>query len=118
MELTSAAAWLEFLGLVHGDLRPANLLLDGNDDLKLADFDCVGNIGSKSQGSAPPWARLVGDEARLLSLYTLTRGLQPYEDKKYGPEVVQLLQNMDFSELVGDQLECITHRCWMGASIQ
>lgn len=33
MELTGAIAWLETLGLVHGDLRPPNILLDDRDHL-------------------------------------------------------------------------------------
>lgn len=63
MELTAAAAWLKSLGLVHVDLWPANLLLNCKDHLKLADFNCADAIGTKSRGSAPPWARLLGDEA-------------------------------------------------------
>jgi serine/threonine protein kinase len=54
MELTSAVAWLETLGLVHGNLRPPNILLDNKDHLKLADFDCVDKIRSASKGNAPP----------------------------------------------------------------
>lgn len=131
LELTGAAAWLESLGLVHGDLRPANLLLDCNDHLKLADFDCADIIGSRSQGSAPPWARLRGDEAGSERgtwgengarteqfaigsiLYTLTRGFQPYEDQELGPEAVQRLQRMDFPGLADDRLDAIIHRCWI-----
>ncbi len=130
MELTSAAAWLESLGLVHGDLRPANLLLDCNDHLKLADFDCADKIGTRSPGSAPPWARLLGDEAGCERgtwgengarteqfaigsiVYTLTRGFQPYEEQDLGRGVVQRLQSMDFPKLSGEQLDAITHRCW------
>lgn len=132
MELTGAVAWLESLGWVHGDLRPANLLLDSADHLKLADFDCVGKIGSPSHGNAPPWARLQGHEAGTENgtwgtngprteqfpigsiLYTLTRGFQPCEYEESGPNVVQRLQDMDFPELAGDQLDGIIHRCWTG----
>lgn len=60
-ELCAAVAWLEALGLVHADLRPPNVLLDGRDHLKLADFDCAARVGERSRGNAPPWARLYPD---------------------------------------------------------
>jgi serine/threonine protein kinase len=133
MELTGAVAWLETLGLVHGDLRPPNILLDDRDHLKLADFDCVDKIGSVSKGNAPPWARLRGDEAGPLKgtwgengaqteqfaigsiLYTLTRGFQPYEDQDCGHAIVQHLQDRNFPDLANSHLDGIIHRCWFGA---
>jgi serine/threonine protein kinase len=133
MEMTGASAWLETLGLVHGDLRPPNLLLDDKDHLKLADFDCVARIGSASKGNAPPWARLRGDEAGPLKgtwgengaqteqfsigsiLYTLTRGFQPYEDRDCDRAIVDHLQNKNFPELTDHCLDAIILRCWLGA---
>lgn len=130
MEMTAAAAWLESLGFVHGDLRPANLLLDADDHLKLADFDSVDKIGTKSPGSAPPWARLQGDEAGSQSgtwgengarteqfaigsiIYTCTRGFQPYEPENLGRMAVKRLRNMDFPELGDAPLDAIIYRCW------
>ncbi len=61
-ELCRAVLWLECLGYVHGDLRPSNLLLDG-DSLKLGDFDCAQKVGEPSEGNGPPWARVLGDDA-------------------------------------------------------
>jgi serine/threonine protein kinase len=102
MELSDAAAWLESLGLAHGDIRPPNLLLDGEDYLKLADFDCFAEIGTPADGSAPPWARVLGPEAGSEDgtfgvyrarteqfaigsvLYYMTRGYEPYEDEDFG----------------------------------
>ena len=102
MELSDAAAWLESLGLLHGDIRPPNLPLDGEYHLKLADFDCVAEIGTSADGSAPPWARVLGPEARSEDgtfgvygarmeqfaigsvLYYMTRGYEPYEDEDFG----------------------------------
>lgn len=63
MVLCSAAAWLESLGYVHGDIRPSNLLPDENDHPKLADFDCATQIGEPCARAAPPWARILGSEA-------------------------------------------------------
>ena len=53
-ELSAAAAWLETLQLVHGDLCPPNMLLDAEDHLKLVDFDCAAPVGDPSLGDAPP----------------------------------------------------------------
>lgn len=38
-QLGSAIAWLEELGYIHGDLRPANILLDHAENVKVGDFD-------------------------------------------------------------------------------
>ncbi len=44
LQLTSAVAWLKRLELVHGDLRPANIL-DANDNVQLGDFDTTTKPG-------------------------------------------------------------------------
>jgi atypical protein kinase C zeta type len=130
MELSRAIAWLESLGLVHGDLRPANILLDPKDHLKLVDFDSIAEIGSKHLGNSPPWSRQLGPEAGRHQgtyglygatseqftfgsiLYTLTRGFEPYEDKRKA--AVALLRRMEFPELSGTQLDRVINRCWRG----
>jgi serine/threonine protein kinase len=130
MDLCGAVAWIESLGLVHGDLRPDNLLIDGVDHLKLVDFDCAGKIGTESRGSPPPWARLLGQEAGIKKgtwgingpqteqfaigsiIYTITRGHEPYEDQERGPDIVRRLQNMDFPELGDSCLDTIIDQCW------
>lgn len=53
-QIISAAAWLESLGFVHGDLTPRNLLLDRRDNIKLTDFGESVRIGEWSQCGAPP----------------------------------------------------------------
>ncbi|KAL4769065.1 hypothetical protein BDW60DRAFT_219232 [Aspergillus nidulans var. acristatus] len=95
MELCSAAAWLESLGCVDGDIRPRTLLLDAEDHLKPTDFDGVASIGEPYVGAAFPWARLLGPEAGSEDgtfgmrgarteqfaigsvIYTMTRGFEP-----------------------------------------
>lgn len=131
MELSAAIAWLESLGLVHGDLRPTNILLDDTDCLKLADFDCIAAIGSRNLGNAPPWARIQGAEAGPQRgtfgtygatseqftfgsiLYNLTRGFELYEDIE-GNAAVRLLALMKFPDLSDVGLDRITDRCWRG----
>ncbi|KAM5457436.1 putative protein kinase C [Microsporum audouinii] len=132
MELSHAAAWLENLGYVHADIRPPNLLLDGDDRLKLIDFDCAAKIGSPSDGSAPPWARILGveagDDAGSFGLYgarteqfaigsviyLMTRGYEPYENEDPGLNIVDLFRRMEFPSLGNDPLDRIIDQCWKG----
>ncbi|KAJ6784539.1 hypothetical protein PWT90_06757 [Aphanocladium album] len=129
-ELARAIAWLESLGLVHGDLRPANILLDRDDHIKLADFDSVATMGSMNPGNCAPWARLRGCDggeqagsfglydawseqfAFASILYNLTTGTELYEEK--GPEVLDLLRDLIFPELEETPLNLLTLRCWKG----
>ncbi|UNI18581.1 hypothetical protein JDV02_004839 [Purpureocillium takamizusanense] len=132
MEMAGAMAWLESMGYVHGDLRPANMLIDDTDHVKLADFDSVCRIGSPCPGSAPPWARVLGDEAGPDKgtfgtngprteqfafgsiLYTITRGLEPYEDERDSVKVLDWLQDMVFPSLGESGTDGIIGRCWRG----
>lgn len=118
-ELSSALAWLESIGLVQGDLRPPNLLLDGEDHMKLVDFDSCAKFGDLDPGLPPPWSsphhRRYGAETEQYGfgsiLYNVTHGLEPYEDK--GPEAVELFRTEVFPELMSDsQLDMLTLRCW------
>ncbi|KAJ6441547.1 branched-chain amino acid aminotransferase [Purpureocillium lavendulum] len=132
IEIARAVAWLESIGYVHGDLRPANMLIDDTDHIKLADFDSVCRIGSICLGSAPPWARVQGTEAgqdkgtfgthgprteqfALGSiLYTITRGFEPYEEERDSAQVLTWLQNMVFPSLGETEIDGIVGRCWRG----
>ncbi|KAF2452532.1 serine/threonine protein kinase [Lineolata rhizophorae] len=135
MELSSGAAWLESLGLAHADLRPPNLLLDGQDHLKIADFDCVEAIGTLASGGAPPWARFCGPEggdesgtfgkngARVEQfsigsiLYFMSRGYEPYDDGAMwprGPEIVDLMMDMQFPPIGEMDVDMTIQRCWRG----
>ncbi len=136
MELSNAAAWLESLGYVHTDIRPPNLLLDSQDHLKLSDFDCVAEIGTRADGAAAPWARLLGPEAGSEGgtwgrngagyeqfaigsiLYCMTRGFEPYEDEDFtdvdSAIVVHRMQHMISPSLDDGHLDRIIERCWKG----
>ncbi|QKX59204.1 uncharacterized protein TRUGW13939_06336 [Talaromyces rugulosus] len=132
-ELCGAVSWLESLQYVHGDLRPPNLLLDGQEHLKLADFDRVARIGTDANAEAPPWERVLGPEAgdergsfgkygprteqfAIGSvLYCLTRSYEPYEmDTFEDPaEVVGIMQRMEYPPLSDDDyLDGIIGKCW------
>ncbi|KAI0096182.1 kinase domain-containing protein [Hypoxylon sp. NC0597] len=134
--LCRAVVWLETLGYVHGDLRPSNLLLDGNSHLKLGDFDCAQKVGEPYKGNGVPWARVLGDDAEKLggqrgsfgitgprteqfaigsNLYCMVYGFEPYEDTDIqGPVIVNLFQEMKFPKLNQSFLNSIIDRCWRG----
>ncbi len=140
-DLSHGVAFLESLGLAHGDLRPENILLDRN-RLKLADFDCTAKIGSEFEACLAPYGRILGSEGgldegtagnlgprteqfALGSLYYLINyGFEVYGDhcfggdpsgKEHGPVVLNLLQNMIFPELNGEpMMDCIIRKCWHG----
>ena len=137
-ELTNAITWLEALGYVHGDIRPPNLLLDGNDHLKVIDFDNTIEAGSVFDGCQPPYARVLGDEAAESEsrgtfgyhgprteqfaigsvFYYMTRGYEPYDDEWYGENhgkiVVSLLQEKKFPRIFENDKDTIIHKCWHG----
>lgn len=138
-DLAQAVAFLESLNLIHGDIRPENILLD-RDQLKLSDFDWVAETGTAFEGGPPPYARLLNsnetglgrtggfglsgprtEQFALGSIYYLINyGFEVYEDrcladdpKEHGPEMVTLLQKMEFPKLDGDtMIDSIIHSCW------
>lgn len=92
MQLTSGTAWLEHLGFVHGDLRPANSLVDAKENLHVADFDAVVRPGEElvvTRGVfckmnavfEPPPASAATDQFSLGSCtYSIRFGHWPWHD--------------------------------------
>ncbi len=137
--LSGAAAWLESLGLAHGDIRPPNILLDTQDHLKLADFDNTMAIGTEVEVGTAPYAGVLGDEAgarrgtfgflgprtELFAVgsvfYYMIRGYEPYDDEWYGddhgPVTVDMLQRMEFPQTdTREKKDFIIRQCWHGES--
>ncbi|KAJ5359468.1 protein kinase [Penicillium cataractarum] len=137
-DLAQAVAFLESLNLAHGDLRPENILING-DQLKLSDFDCTAEIGTDFEACIPPYGRmlnsdeetqrewgsgLLGPRTEQFALgsifYFINYGFAVYGDtrltedpNKHGCKVVELLQNMQFPNLNGDPLlDDIINKCW------
>ncbi|KAI0097274.1 kinase-like protein [Nemania sp. FL0031] len=133
-ELCAAVAWLDTLGIVHGDLRPTNILLDDKDHMKLTDFDCVQKVGTPFLGICAPWARIrpesgergygvCGPEIVQFAVgsivYYMTRGFEPYEVPGQSSEdplkVLDLWEQKIFPPVrENDPLDHIIQECWMG----
>ncbi|KAF5018074.1 hypothetical protein F66182_9973 [Fusarium sp. NRRL 66182] len=61
-QLSSALSWLEKLGLVHGDLRPANIFLTADGDegnVQLGDFDAAVEKGNQLLVASEPFCRVL-----------------------------------------------------------
>lgn len=56
--LAQAVAFVEFLNLAHWDLRPENILLNGN-QLKLSDFGCTAEIETGFEARMAPYGRIL-----------------------------------------------------------
>lgn len=53
-EILNAVSWLEQMGILHGDVRPPNILIDREGHVKLCDFDNACSFGQYLQvGNAP-----------------------------------------------------------------
>lgn len=135
-ELSAAAAWLEEIGLAHGDIRPSNVLFDSDDHVKLSDFDRSIKVGEHLDSGTEPFARLLDEEggqdrgtygkagprteqfALGSVIYSLVRGYDPYEDKwfgkDHGPILIDKFQKMKFPPLSGSTLDIVIQKCWYG----
>jgi serine/threonine protein kinase len=135
-ELSSATAWLEEIGLAHGDIRPPNMLLDSQNHVKLGDFDRSVKAGECLDSGTEPFARLLGEEggrdcgsygkagprteqfALGSVIYSLTRGYDPFEDRwfgrDHGPILIEMFQKKKFPPLTGSNLDTIIQQCWGG----
>ncbi|RYP12512.1 hypothetical protein DL766_009951 [Monosporascus sp. MC13-8B] len=94
-----AVAWLEHLGFVHGDLRPANILLDTNEDIQLGDFDTTVKPGKElvvaseafckmNEDFEPPLAGPVSEQFSLAScIYTIRFGHWPWHNLDPGVRI-------------------------------
>lgn len=131
-QLCLAAAGLERIGLVHGDIRSGNMLLDANWNLILSDLDRGMKVGDNIAVLTEPFGRLLGKQdgggtygkagARTETFaigsvyYTLLRGHEPYETEDWGRDrfvtLCEKFQNKEFPPLTGAAEDAIIHKCW------
>ena len=57
-QLIGAVAFLEQLGLIHGDLRPANILINKDDHVKLTDFGDTVTPGERLRSATPGFSQV------------------------------------------------------------
>lgn len=128
-QLSSALAWLEHLGLVHGDLRPANILLTSGGDkgsIQLGDFDSTVKCGDSLLAASEPFCRLlenyklptgspITEQFALGScIYTIRFQHVPWHDID-APTRVRKLMRGEFPDPSNDSLFGeITSQCWLG----
>jgi serine/threonine protein kinase len=128
--IASAISYLETLNLAHGDLCPANILLDVEDHTKLADFDqtsqfgtvrhCVGGPFCHSQLSIlvekeRDWDHhdaCSGQFAFRSVLYTVDRGHEPHEFEGPGPEREERWTAMEYPALTDSAIDRVVGKCW------
>ncbi|MCJ1254185.1 hypothetical protein MMC24_001999 [Lignoscripta atroalba] len=54
-EIVNAVSWLEQLGILHGDVRPPNILISHEGHVKLCDFDNTCSLGQYIQVANVPY---------------------------------------------------------------
>ncbi|KAG6059147.1 hypothetical protein E4U32_004208 [Claviceps aff. humidiphila group G2b] len=125
-QIASALSWIEGLGFVHGDLRPANILLTANENIRLVDFDTSVKIGEKLEAVSEPFARLnkgrkiphAGPITEQFSLgsciYTIRFGHIPLHGLD-PPDRIKKLMNNEFPSTENDvEFGDVTLSCWQG----
>ena len=125
-QVASAMEWLERLGYAHGDLRPANILLDAGEMIKVGDFDSTVRIGEQLLVTTAPFCKLGTDyEAPLAGavseqyavgscIYNIRTGHEPFHDFD-GPVMVRKLMNNEFPPTSSDHiLGDVVQQCWLG----
>jgi serine/threonine protein kinase len=122
-QLVSAEAYLEELGYVHGDLRPANILLTNQDHLKLCDFDATVRPGEQLRTATPGFSQVsdlktfqpciasCGTEQLAIGscIFTIRTGTEPLQDAV--DQVQRFFQN-DFPSTNGIGFSEVIQNCW------
>jgi serine/threonine protein kinase len=122
-QLVSAEAYLEELGYVHGDLRPANILLTNQDHLKLCDFDASVRPGERLLTASPGFSQvsdlktyqpcIASCSTEQLAIgsciFTIGTGTEPLED---AVDQVRRFYYNDFPSTNGMIFGEVIRNCW------
>ncbi|KAM0433468.1 hypothetical protein ACHAPT_004348 [Fusarium lateritium] len=125
-QLSSALSWLEHLGFAHGDLRPANIFLSSEEDIRLGDFDCTVRIGEPLKAGGGSYGKLLEKyvfpdaspmtERYLLGscIFTIQFGHEPWHEIDEPQKIRKLIRN-EFPDTSADQVFGeIVQKCWHG----
>lgn len=125
-QLSSALSWLEHLGFAHGDLRPANIFLGPEEDIRLGDFDCTVRIGELLKAGGGSFGKLLEnydfpnassmtEQYSLGScIFTIQFGHEPWHDIDGPQQILKLIRN-EFPDASGDEVFGeIIQKCWHG----
>lgn len=124
-QIVSAAAWLENLGLAHGDTRPDNILLDERANIKLIDFDCTVKYGDALIVATTLFAKLdenlntllAGAESETFAIgsciYNIHFGYPPLPELE-DRELDKKWSTHEYPPTGDDELSVIIRKCWNG----
>lgn len=122
-QLVSAEVYLEGLGYVHGDLRPANILLTDEDHVKLCDFDATVRPGERLRAATPGFSQVSdlqtfrpciassGSEQLAIGscIFAIATGTEPLQDAV--DQVKRFFQN-SFPSTHGVIFDEVIQNCW------
>lgn len=126
-QIAEGLAYIHSRGLIHCDLRPANVLVTESQDVVLTDFGSSMLDGVKvsdimnhhryrpADFEEPNYFITVKDDLFAFGTlaYYLTTGKEPYEEKA-NEEIIELYANGIFPLVSGLEMGRIMLKCWMG----
>lgn len=126
IQAAEGITFLHQFGIIHGDIKPQNMLLDDKLCLRIIDFsgssvDGLPPLGlestryflPRSMESAMPCTITTDLFALGSSLYHIMRGSPPYANID-DEEVQQLYQQQSFPDLVDVPCGEVISKCWLG----
>lgn len=126
-QIAEGLAYLHSKGVIHCDLRPANVLVTNSEDIVLIDFGSSMLDGVKvsaianqhryrgSNSEEPNYFITWKDDLFAFGTlaYYLATGKEPYEEKA-SVEVIELYSHGFFPDVSELEMGDIIQKCWMG----
>ena len=131
-QVASGMAFLHSNGIVHRDLKTMNILLDGSDSARIADFGLSGNLKDNKDTQLTGWLgtphytapeilarKRYGPKVDSYSygivLWEMETGLIPFRDKTHKEIIEHVVTRgwrLPLSKTVPDGLRRLITRCW------